>query len=79
MVRELSPPPTNKGLSGMETPVDRDEFEQHYYRGPDDDKMNGAMDTLEEGNIFINNHSLIASNSEDNRRVLDEVSEVLKR
>ncbi|UKA48863.1 hypothetical protein LFT48_15650 [Arthrobacter sp. FW305-123] len=56
-----------------------DEFEQHYYRGPDDDKVNGAINSVVEGNILMENHNLIASNSKDNRRVLDEVSEVLKR
>jgi hypothetical protein len=34
------------------------------------DKMKGAIDTLEEGNILMNSHSLIASNSEDNLKPL---------
>ncbi len=59
-------------------PIHRDEFEQHYYRGPHDDQLR-AITTVEEGNILMENHNLIASNSKNNRRVLDEVSEVLKR
>lgn len=62
---------TNKGVVwDGNNPIYRDEFEQHYYRGPEDDKMNGAIDTLEEGNILMDNHSLIASNSEDNLKAL---------
>lgn len=73
-------PITKKGLVWEgNNPIHRDEFEQHFYRGPDDDKINGAINTLEEGNILMENYNLIASNSKDNRRVLDEVSEVLKR
>ncbi|MEQ4567114.1 hypothetical protein [Paenarthrobacter sp. CAP02] len=71
---------TNKGLVwDGNNPIYRDEFEQHYYRGPDDDKINGAINTLEEGNILMENHNLIATNSEDNKQVLKDMRGIVAR
>lgn len=73
-------PITNKGVVwGGNNPIYRDEFEQHYYRGPDDDKLNGAINIVEEGNILMNNHSLTASNSEDNTKALENKLGIVTR
>ncbi|XTR51488.1 hypothetical protein ACOM2C_15195 [Pseudarthrobacter sp. So.54] len=73
-------PITNKGvLSDGNNPIHRDEFEQHYFRGPDDDKFNGAIKTVEEGNILMNSYNLIASNSEDNQKALDDMLGIVTR
>ncbi|WP_432244840.1 hypothetical protein ACRB8A_13195 [Arthrobacter sp. G.S.26] len=71
---------TNKGMVwDGNNPIYRDEFEQHSYRGPEDDKMDGAIDTVEEGNILMNNHSLIASNSQDNMKALEDMLGIVTR
>jgi hypothetical protein len=73
-------PITNKGVVwDGNNPIHRDEFEQHYYRGPDDDQLNGAINTVEEGNILMNNHSLIASNSEDNKKALENMRKLVRQ
>lgn len=73
-------PCTNKGVVwGGNNPIYRDEFEQYYYRGPDDDKLNGAINSVEEGNILMNNHGLIASNSDDNKKALKNMHEIVAR
>jgi hypothetical protein len=73
-------PITNKGVVwDGNNPIYRDEFEQHYYRGPDDDQLNGAINTVEEGNILMNNHSLIASNSEDNKKALRYMKKLVEQ
>lgn len=73
-------PFTNKGVVwDGNNPIYRVEFEQHYYRGPDDDKLNGAMNSVEEGSILMNNHSLIASNSEDNMKALENMLGIVTR
>jgi hypothetical protein len=73
-------PYTNKGVVwDGNNPIYCDEFDQHYYRGPEDDKMNGAIDTLDEGNILMDNHSLIASNSEDNMKALENMLGIVTR
>ncbi|MFJ6453496.1 hypothetical protein [Paenarthrobacter sp. NPDC091669] len=59
-------------------PIHRDEFEQHYYRGPDDDQLR-AINTVEEGNILMENHNLIASNSEDNLKALENMLGIVTR
>jgi hypothetical protein len=71
---------TNKGVVwDGNNPIYRDEFEQHYYRGPDDDKLNGAINSVEEGSILMNNHSLIASNSEDNKKALENMRKLVRQ
>lgn len=71
---------TKKGLVwDGNNPIFRDEFEQHYYRGPEDDKINGAIDTLEEGDILMKNHNLIASKSEDNKKALENMLGIVAR
>lgn len=71
---------TNKGVVwDGNNPIYRDEFEQHYYRGPDDDKINGAINSVEEGNILMGNHNLIASNSENNMKALENMLGIVTR
>jgi hypothetical protein len=73
-------PCTNKGVVwDGNNPIYRDAFEQYYYRGADDDKLNGAINSFEEGNILMNNHSLIASNSEDNMKALENMAGIVTR
>jgi hypothetical protein len=70
---------TNTGVVwNGNNPIHRDEFEQHYYRGPHDDQLR-AINTVEEGNILMENHNLIASNSEDNEQVLKDIRGIVAR
>ncbi|MET3901743.1 hypothetical protein [Paenarthrobacter sp. 4246] len=59
-------------------PIHREEFEQHYYRGPHDDQLR-AINTVEEGNILMENHNLIASNIKDNREALRDMQSLINR
>ncbi|BCW59867.1 MULTISPECIES: hypothetical protein [Micrococcaceae] len=59
-------------------PIHRDEFEQHYYRGPHDDQLR-AINTVEEGNILMENHNLIASDSKDNKKALKDMLGIVTR
>ncbi|MET4097404.1 hypothetical protein [Arthrobacter sp. UYCu712] len=75
-------PVTNKGaVWDGNNPIYRDEFEQHYYRGPDDNKLDGAINTVEEGNILMSNHNLITTTttSEDNQKALDDMLGIVTR
>ncbi|MGJ3189169.1 hypothetical protein [Paenarthrobacter sp. FR1] len=70
---------TNKGVVwDGNNPIHRDEFEQHYYRGPHDDQL-GAINTVEEGNILMENHNLIASTNNDNEKALEDMLEIVTR
>ena len=67
-------PFTNRGVVwDGNNPIHRDEFDQNYYRGPDDDELDGAINSVEEGNILMDNHSLIATDSEDNMKALEKM------
>ncbi|MBP3043335.1 hypothetical protein J2M54_07190 [Arthrobacter sp. zg-ZUI227] len=61
------------------SPIHRDEFDQNFYRGPDDDELDGAINSIEEGNILMDNHSLIASNSDDNMKALENMLKIVTR
>ncbi|WP_394247750.1 hypothetical protein [Arthrobacter pityocampae] len=52
---------------------------QNFYRGPDDDELDGAINSVEEGNILRDNHSLIATDSEDNLKALEKMLRTVTR
>ncbi|WP_156135062.1 hypothetical protein [Arthrobacter sp. L77] len=54
-------------------------FDQHFYRGPDDDELDGAINSIQEGNILMDNHSLIAADSEDNMKALEKMLRTVTR
>ncbi len=67
-------PFTNRGVVwDGNNPIHRDEFDQNFYRGPDDDELDGLINSVEEGNILMDNHSLIATDSEDNMQALEKM------
>ncbi len=73
-------PFTNKGVVwDGNNPIRRDEFDQYFYRGPDDDELDGAINSIEEGNILMDNHSLIATDSEDNMKALNNMLKIISR
>ncbi len=73
-------PFTNRGVVwDGNNPIHRDEFDQNYYRGPDDDELDGAINSVEEGNILMDNHSLIATDSEDNMKALEKMLRTVTR
>ena len=73
-------PFTNRGVVwDGNNPIHRDEFDQNYYRGPDDDELDGAINSIEEGNILMDNHSLIATDSEDNMKALEKMLRTVTR
>lgn len=63
MVRALTTSLRIEGLWDGNNPIHRDEFDQYFYRGSDDDELDGAINSVEEGNILMDNHSLIAIDS----------------
>ncbi|MEO3942105.1 hypothetical protein V3C41_13570 [Paenarthrobacter nicotinovorans] len=72
-------PVTKKGVVWEgNNPIHREEFEQHYYRGPHDDQLR-AITTVEEGNILMENHNLIASDSKDNKKALKDMLGIVTR
>lgn len=72
-------PVTKKGVVWEgNNPIHHEEFEQHYYRGPHDDQLR-AINTVEEGNILMENHNLIASNIKDNREALRDMQSLINR
>lgn len=71
---------TNRGVVwDGNNPIHRDEFDQYFYRGPDDDELDGAINSVEEGNIIMDNHSLIATDSEDNLKALNNMLKIIGR
>lgn len=73
-------PITNRGVVwDGNNPIHRDAFDQHFYRGPDDDKLDGAINSVEEGNLLMDNHSLIATDSEDNKKALEDMLRTVTR
>ncbi|AUZ87623.1 hypothetical protein CVO76_08255 [Arthrobacter agilis] len=71
---------TNRGVVwDGNNPIHRDEFDQYFYRGPDDDELDGAINSVEEGNIIMDNHSLIATDSEDNLKALNNMLKIVGR
>lgn len=73
-------PFTNRGVVwDGNNPIHRDEFDQYFYRGPDDDELDGAINSVEEGKILMDNHSLIATDSEDNLKALNNMLKIIGR